>query len=90
MHLKFLSATFRTVVLLKLIFNDIVWKKFFIGHLNANMKSDTRTAIKYNKRRIYRMEISFHADRINDRENKEILKNNRLGSQSFYITALLK
>lgn len=54
------------------------------------MKSDTRTAIKYNKRRIYRMEISFHADRINDRENKEILKNNRLGSQSFYITALLK
>lgn len=36
------------------------------------MKSDTWATIKYDKRRIYRREISFHADRINDRENKEI------------------
>lgn len=38
------------------------------------MKSDTWATIKYDKRRIYRSEISFHSDRINDRENKEIKK----------------
>lgn len=59
-------------------------RRIFIGHLNANMKSDTRTAIKYNKRRVYRREISFHADRINDRENKEILKHNRWVSITLY------
>lgn len=47
-------------------------RRIFIGYLNVNMKSDIWMVIKYDKRRIYRREIFFYIDRINDRENKEI------------------